>query len=538
MNDELQKAYDKLLTIREREDLHLRKTKNLRTEITLPDGSTRPLDVRYYQVQGILHLIVMSRFILGDDCGLGKTLECITALCFLWDSDPNQKVIVVTDKSAVLQWASEFDKFTTGVTVFPYMGGPKDRAKIREAFQAHVGPAVLTMNYAKVRQDFSALQTWQDYVLIFDECQAFKSPESQTHQVCGYLAHRSKRTWGLTATLIMNRLMEGFGILRVIVPGLFGNKNDFMYTYSVVEMVHVGRNRKVPRVVRHEPIHIKMFKDKIDPYHFGRAKWEVAKELPTLTVKSVEVRLSNLQDSKYQEALDGLLEVDSGDVKEVTKFTQIIYCQQIVNDPTLVDIDGESPKLETLIDLLTTGEFADEKVIVSTRFRKMVDRIEIALHAKGVPVVRVTGSEDDQQRNANMIQFQDPNSGVNVICITDAGKQAINLQAAKAIIFYDTDFSGGVFLQKLGRMIRIGSEHDKVYAVHLVARRKGGGKTIDHRCMEILSKKMGLIEAVLGKRIKGEGDEAYLNSDVIEMDNPIGELFDILKEDARGDETK
>ena len=182
------------------------------------------------------------------------------------------------------------------------------------------------------------------------------------------------------------------------------------------------------------------------------------------------------------------------------------------------------PSPETLIDLLTKGDFADEKVIVFTRFRKMVDYMMPVLKQEGIKAVRITGSENENQRQAAQDAFQDPKDDTRVIVITTAGGEAINLQAAKAIIFYDTLWSGGAYIQILGRMIRIGSIHDRVYAVHLVA--KG---TVDQRVMEVLKKKMNLIEAVQGKRIKGEGDATVM----IQKDNDISDLFSALQEDAR-----
>ena len=100
----------------------------------------------------------------------------------------------------------------------------------------------------------------------------------------------------------------------------------------------------------------------------------------------------------------------------------------------------------------------------------------------------------------------------------------VNLQAAKAMIFYDSPWSAGDYIQILGRMIRIGSTHDRCYAIHLVA--KG---TIDEKVMAVLKKKMKLIEAVMGKRLKGESDE----DEVVKTENDISDIFSALQADAR-----
>lgn len=523
-------SYDKLKVIRARKDLEARPSPYLKTTFLGLDGVEKPLKLRYYQVQGVMHLLGMTRFLLGDDTGLGKTIQSIASLCYLWERNKDLKVLVLTSKSAVEQWAAEFDKFTLGVTSFVCRGTPAQRKKARKAFLSCTGPSVLVMGYSSAKQDFAEMQDWDGFVFITDEASAYKNPKTQTHQVCKYLSSKASRTWALTATLIKNNLLEGWGIYGVVVPGLFGNMNNFMNEYCITRMMSIpGSRRQIPTIVGYRPKDIQAFRDKIDPYFLGRPKFEVASELPPLVTRHIKVDLSDEQESKYAEALSGLLQVGTAaastesEEKEVTKLTAVTYCQQIVNHLSLINCDGDSPKLEALVDFVSDGDFEAEKLIIFTRFRKMVDLIMPALKKAGVEAVRITGAENEKERKASQDAFQDPNSKVRVVCITTAAAEAINLQAAKAIVFYDTPWSAGDYLQILGRMIRIGSTHDRCYAVHLVAR-----GTIDDRINQVLSKKMGLVEAVLGKRIKGENSEV----DVDAM-NDLSDLFSALVDDAR-----
>lgn len=175
-----------------------------------------------------------------------------------------------------------------------------------------------------------------------------------------------------------------------------------------------------------------------------------------------------------------------------------------------------------LLDLLD-GEMGDEKVIIFSRFRGMVDILEKALNDKKIKTCRITGAESGDERKASQTRFQDPEDETKVCLITMAAAEGVNLQIAKAVIFYDTPWSAGDYLQIIGRMIRIGSAHDKVFSYHLCV-----PKSIDSRVMKSLHTKMGLIEAVLGTRLKS--DES---SDVIEVGkSEISDLFDGLIEDA------
>lgn len=526
-SDESRIVYEKLKTIRSRQDLTARPPKYLRETFLALDGTEKPLKLRYYQIQGVLHLLAMKRFLLGDDTGLGKSIQTIAALCYLWEKNPSQKVLILSTKSSVGQWVGEFQRFTQGVKVFLCRGTPVQRDGVRKAFLASEGPTVMVVGYRSLVQDFSHVQDWSGMVFVADEAAAFKNPSTQIGQVCRHLTRQSSRVWALTATLLKNSLIEGWGIYSIILPGLFAAKNQFMNEFCIVRMQSIPRSkRQIPVIVGYRDRDVREFRNRIDPYYLGRPKHEVASELPPLIVKHVDCELSSVQEAKYAEALSGLLEVGKGDQAtevEVSKLTAVTYCQQIVNHPELIGCDGDSGKLDELIDLLK-GEFADQKVIVFTRFRKMVDIIIPALRKEKIESVRITGTEDEKERKKSQDAFQSPTSDVNVICITMAASEAINLQAAKAIIFYDTPWSAGDYLQILGRMIRIGSLHDRVYALHL--RVKG---SIDSHVLQIMMKKMELVEKVLGKRIKGDKDENV----IVSVDNDLSDLFEALKQDAR-----
>lgn len=460
-----------------------------------------------------------------------NTIETISALTYLWEKDPNRKALVLTKKSAVPQWAKEFARFTVGVRVFVLRGTPGQRKKLYADFIAHEGPSVLIGGYDSVKRDLSHVQSWEGYIAVFDEATVFKNPKTQVHQVCKYLASRALRTWGLTATLIKNNLVEGFGIMKVVVPGLFAHSTDaFIKDYCIIRRQQVKGNRFVNVIVGYRDSDIVRFRDKIEPFYLGRPKHQVADELPVLTIKDVSVGMTEFQSSKYNEALAGLIELGSGVEKETDKLTALIYCQQVVNHPVLLEFEDESSeKLDALVDMLTDGgELEGEKVIVFTRFKRMVDYAVPYLAKKGVKCVRVTGAETEDQRAAAMTMFQDPASDVKVIWITMAGGDAINLQAAKAIVFYDTPWSAGDYLQILGRMIRIGSEHDRVYAIHLIAE-----DTIDERVQAVLRKKMDLLEAILGQRLKGEAEGSLGENTVFETSSEINDLFAALLADAR-----
>ena len=70
-------VHEKLKLVREKEDITLPHPPNLRTKISKRDGTEINFELRPYQKQMVIHLMAMNRFIVGDDTGLGKTVETI-----------------------------------------------------------------------------------------------------------------------------------------------------------------------------------------------------------------------------------------------------------------------------------------------------------------------------------------------------------------------------------------------------------------------------------------------------------------------------
>merc|ERR1739845_85854 len=103
--------------------------------------------------------------------------------------------------------------------------------------------------------------------------------------------------------------------------------------------------------------------------------------------------------------------------------TNLLYAQEIVDHPGLVGHPRvKSEKLDTLVDMVTgDGDLYDEKVIVFTRFKEMVNIAMPVLEEAGVTCVRVTGSDNDKKRQEAMDAFQDPQDPTRVIFITLAG---------------------------------------------------------------------------------------------------------------------
>jgi len=547
--------YSKLLAVRKSENVTLKPCPFLKPDIKL----------RNYQSIGVYHLISAPRIILGDATGLGKTLECLAAYAYLKMMNPDLKMLVVASKSALYQWKSESEKFLQGISTQVVASGAtkfkrtdpewEEVLKVGKVTYVNVkGEAtraeltgsksrryqffkffsekkdILVINYNTLVEDYEYLMTKFDkYFVVFDEATYFKNTKTLTYRAVKAVADKAARASGLTATILKNRLLEGYAIYSAILPGLFSSEWSFKKRFC--RYIYLDRSKKeekdekkakkkkmIPKLIGYKDLAI--FRKEIDPYFLGRRKEDVAKELPIIISKEVLLDMLPQQQRAYQDATDGLLKLDSGAEKKLDQLTQLIFCQQISNAPAIVGINAESSKEEELFRLLE-DELVDEKIIIYTNFKKGIDRFEGLFAEKGIKMTRITGDENAAARERNKLMFQDPASGTNVIFINRAGSESINLQIASVFIFIDNPWSYGDYLQLIGRAQRIGSEHSSILVLHLTNR-----GTIDQHVLKKLKEKQGLVSQVFGEATMGE----------LQFEDSFAEsLFEAIAKEAKDD---
>jgi recombination protein RecA len=394
--------------------------------------------------------------------------------------------------------------------------------------------------------------------ILVSNCQEFKNMKTKTWFGANEISERAKYCYGMSATIIKNKLEEAYYIYRVIVPGLFPGKIKFFAEYTVRKKMTTWRNGKKQRfnkIVGYK--NLQQFKETIDPFFLIRRTRDVAQELPQLISRKLILEMSEAQEHLYRRALSGELyqelikekyfkyeayinskedltdkENETFDIlrskyeesltkegMQKNKIAALSYCQLVSNGPGWLNEEGESSK-EIEFRRLFDQELSDEKTIVFTRFKSGIKRLEAILSGLGMKHVKITGDNSIDERNDARKKFQDMNQDYNVIFITQAGSAAINLQSAGVILYYDTPWSYGDLYQSIGRAQRIGSIREHILLLHMVNR-----KTIDEHVLSILDNKKGLINQVVGDIAQGAID--FKNNDVLfkEDESSVSALF-------------
>jgi intein/homing endonuclease/superfamily II DNA or RNA helicase len=506
------------------------------------------------------HVPEMNNFV-GNGFINHNTIQAIAAYSWLLDKDPTLKLLVITPKSAMLQWQEEFEKFTQGISVkvitaeYPGLTGPEARQQQYKEFKENV----LIINYDPLINEYENVKSilGPNYMMVLDEITAVKNRKAQRSFACKYISESARRVYGLSATIIKNGLEEVWGIYDVVVPGLFGNITKFRKDYCVQELMKIRKNGKdyrIPKTIGYK--NLSTFKQVLDPYLLIRKKEEVATELPKLISRKVILDMLPEQKDLYRQALSGILyeervkqeyfeitdrirngQTDDGiqkrflelkekydqfmttEGKKKGKLAALTYCQMISNGPQLLNVKAESSK-ELEFERLMKEELSNEKVILFTRFKSGIPYLEIICERNHIPYTKITGDVTSNDRLKAQHTFQDTNCPL--IFITTAGSAAINLQSASVILLYDTPWSYGDLVQTLGRAQRIGSLQEHIIVIHFI--NKG---TIDVRVMSKVTDKKELSDEILGDTAIGALD--FTKNDEKQIDL----LYDNLLEDAK-----
>lgn len=528
--------FDKIKKLREKKDFTMKPCPFVKEDVRL----------RYYQIIGSVNMMLSTRMLLGDEPGLGKTIQTLVCFAYLRMMDPELKLLVATTKSARRQWGDEVNKFLQliGHHVIQMDYKPKGSTRKISGYEARKAQyeekkdvPILIVGYHSVKEDYEILAELRGpkYMVAFDECQEFKNDKTQAFMGAEYLAQKAVRAYGMTATPIKNRLLEYYHIMRVIVPGCLPGITRFKEEFCKEELqkIYLGKNktRFVKNVVGYK--NLDKFVSVMEPYFLARPASLVSSELPDLISRKVSVEMSSKQKKLYGEALTGvvyrkktrqryleykelierLAEPTDSQVKEYEKRLEkyeeslaegsmennkgaaLVYCQLVANGGRWVDKvdeDWESPKEEEFRRLVA-DELVDQKIIVFTRFKTGIPILAKILDGEGIKHVTVSGDENDTQREAAKKLFQDPEDPHRVIFITAAGSAAINLQTASILIFFDSPWSYGDLVQTLGRFRRIGSTHKSILAIHMVTE-----GTIDEQVLLLLDTKKELVDKVVG----------------------------------------
>lgn len=439
--------------------------------------------LRDYQKEGLNWLNFLDEFgfggCLADDMGLGKTVQVIAYFLAQHEKGNTETNLVVVPTSLLFNWQRELDKFAPHLRYFVLYGlNRKTEQLVINDYH------VILATYGTLLSDISILKKQAFNIIVLDESQAIKNPESKRYKSVRLLHGRQRLV--LTGTPVENNTFDLYAQLSFALPGLLGNAKHFADSYStpIDKFQDSDRAQELQR--------------KIHPFILRRTKTQVAKELPDKTEMVVycemgteQKRVYDLYKTEFQKYLSGLedSELHSSTMHILQGLTKL---RQICNSPALLADDeyygDRSAKLDELMEQI--GKLKDRhKILVFSQFTGMLDLVKECLEAENVAYAYLTGKTKNREEQVTLFQ-EDENVRVFLISLK-AGGTGLNLTQAEYVFLIDPWWNPAVENQAIDRAYRIGQQN-KVVAVRFIT-----PDSIEEKIMLLQQRKRQLAEDLI-----------------------------------------
>uniref|UniRef100_UPI0037E8A75B DNA excision repair protein ERCC-6-like n=1 Tax=Semicossyphus pulcher TaxID=241346 RepID=UPI0037E8A75B len=167
--------------------------------------------------------------------GLGKTIQVISFLSGMYDSELVKHTMLVMPTSLITNWTKEFAKWTPGMRVKEFHGASKgERTRSLEKVQRRGGVIITT--YTMLMNNWQQLSSYHGKEFIWDYMildEAHKIKTSTTKTAKSAYAIPSKNRVLLTGTPVQNNLKEMWALFDFACQGtLLGTAKTFKTEYE------------------------------------------------------------------------------------------------------------------------------------------------------------------------------------------------------------------------------------------------------------------------------------------------------------------
>jgi SNF2 family DNA or RNA helicase len=431
------------------------------------------LPLLHYQRVGAKFLATAGSAVLGDDVGLGKTIQTIAVM----EANKVEELPSVIFCPAILkyQWEAEIKKFVPDANIQVIDGNAFQRAG-----QWKNAKTYFIANYELLLRDFEYLISRNWNYIIADEATRISSASAKTTKAIKKL--EAKHRIALTGTLISNRAEEAWSVVDFVAPGELGRYWDFLTRYCLKNMWGgIQGYQNLDELNR-----------RLKRYMIRRTKEEVLTELPDKIISDVPIELLPEEKELYKQLKKELLfdikpelldKVENPVLIQNT-LVKMTRLRQLCDSMELLGQGTSSSKLEALKTILESVK--DKKVIIFTEFSKMADILQREIPGS----LKITGDVSNDMRQEILKSFNTMYTR-NILIMSSAGKFGLNIQAASVVIHYDQPWSLASVIQREGRAHRMGQK-ENVLIYNLLCR-----GTMDMYIRTGLRKKQQLSDRIL-----------------------------------------
>ena len=441
-----------------------------------------------HQEEGIRFLLSRNGCILGDDMGLGKSIQSIIAAL----ESGSEKILVVCPSSAKINWEREINTFCDETVIID--GKKWDESKftiinydiLKNFHTLHDGRRPIN-NEMEIVLNRELANAKYDLVII-DEAHYLKNNDSIRGKIIVELSvkHNIPKVWLLTGTPVANRPMDYFNLLKIIKSPIADNWKHYAVRYcdgkKFFRTLKNGQRKQI--WLTDGASNLEELAAKTKNIILRRLKTDVL-DMPDKVITPMHHRLTTKgwieyealwEDYLQKRILDGKRNGNlQKDLVELILLRQFIAMQAI---PYTIEM------VENAIEM-------GRKVIIFTSF---TEELETLTAHFGKIAVKHNGPMTTKQKQKSVDAFQEnPKIKVFIGNIKSAGV-AITLTEATVVVFNSFDWVPGNNEQAEDRAFRIGQKNDVNVYYQLF------DDTISTRMWSMLNNKKDIISIIMGDK--------------------------------------
>lgn len=437
-----------------------------------------------YQKKGIAYNLQNKRVIVGDQPGLGKTVQAILTAAL----SGRKCVLVICPSTLKENWKREFKMFVGWESMilsdrvkktwhtFNRVGMVRVFITNYESLKKYFVESIdkgenerLRLNHIRFNQNIALFD-----MVICDELHRCKDGATQQSKFVMGIAKDKEYVLGLTGTPVVNKPKDLISQLHII------NRLQEMGGYKYFMNRYCGGNGS-------GAANLKELNYKLSKLCFyQRQKKEVLTELPDKIRQMVLCDISTRKE--YNEALNDLAEYlhkwKNKSEEEVEKslrgeiMVQIGICKNI----------SARGKMNEVIEHINEVIESDEKIVVFIHQKEIAE--VLLKHYPGAVSVRGDDSMDSRQGAVDAFQ-RDPKTKI-IICSIKAAGVGLTLTAASRVAFVELPWHPADCDQCEDRCHRIGQK-DSVQCTYFL-----GKDTIDERIYKLIESKREIANTITG----------------------------------------
>jgi len=421
--------------------------------------------LRDYQVEGVRHILLAysngkKGFLLCDEQGLGKTVQTIAFLLSTYRK--GMTVVIMTPDVMIQEWYDRIVEFDIQRFLLP-------RVTLKNPLPQRIN----IINYASLtaKSKLPSLLNLQPDIIVFDEIQNLKSLKSKRVKNVIPLASKARFILGLTGTLVKNRPVEAYNILRLLdmLPNGIKDVVKFIKNFegeTAAYYYRTGNHARYYRTIEAEKAASLITYLKSTQQYIRRLKKEVLSELPAKSRIFVNIDISNPSDTHLMEAISEEAKIKN--MLEANLKLPRDIALRISTYRRLIGIE----KARWVVSYILNKLDGKNKFIVYAHHNEVIDYIKMKLSEAWsdyeIYVIDGRVSRDERARTVAAFQSSATEKAI-IIASLAVASEGLTLTSTDEIVFAETDWVPATMLQAEDRIHRFSQQSNKCTYHYIIA---------------------------------------------------------------------